>query len=216
MNKKELMAMQNFHNRPKEQNPKNNDKLLWKPGNMLYPVPVAMVSCGASVEEYNIVTIAWTGTICTNPPMCSISVRPERYSYEIIKRTGEFVINLTTANLVRAADWCGVKSGREFDKFKEAGLTPLPARHVKAPLIKESPVNMECVVKEIKPLGSHHLFMAEVVAVHVDGTYYDPKTKYFDMAASRPVCYLHGRYYLVGKDVGTFGFSVRKRPFKKK
>jgi flavin reductase (DIM6/NTAB) family NADH-FMN oxidoreductase RutF len=200
----------------KEHNAKHNSKLLWKPGNMLYPVPVAMVSCGASVEEYNIITIAWTGTICTNPPMCSISVRPERFSYDIIKRTGEFVINLTTADLVRAADWCGVKSGRDFNKFKETGLTPQPARQVKAPLIKESPVNMECVLKEIKPLGSHHLFMAEVLAVHAQGQYYDQKTKYFDLAASRPVCYMHGRYYLVGKEVGTFGFSVRKKPFKKK
>jgi flavin reductase (DIM6/NTAB) family NADH-FMN oxidoreductase RutF len=208
--------MSHFKRYLKEQNKEGDRKLLWKPGNMLYPVPVVMVSCGAEREEYNIVTVAWAGTICTNPPMCSIALRPERHSYSIIKKTGEFVINLTTRQLVGAADWCGVKSGRDFDKFKETGLTALLARHVKAPLIAESPVNMECVVEEIKPLGSHHLFMARVVAVHAAGIYYDPKTKYFDLAASQPVCYLHGRYYLVGKEVGTFGFSVQRKQIRKK
>lgn len=191
--------------------PRIDKKLTWKPGNMLYPVPVVLVSCGASPEEYNMVTVAWAGTICSNPPMCSISLRPERHSYSIIKRTGEFVINLTTRSMVKAVDWCGVKSGRDFDKFKETGLTPRPAQKIKAPLIQESPVNMECVVQEIKPLGSHHVFLARIVAVHAEGRYHDQQTGYFDLAASQPLCYMHGKYYAVGKELGFFGFSVSKK-----
>ena len=143
-------------------------KISWKPGTMIYPLPAIMVSCGSTEEEFNIITIAWTGTICSNPPMCYISVRPNRHSYEIIKKNMEFVINLTTEDLVFATDWCGVKSGKDFNKFKEMNLTPQKAQIVKAPLIAESPVNIECVVKEIKQLGSHDMFIAEVVAINAD------------------------------------------------
>ena len=141
-------------------------KQLWKPGNMLYPLPVVMVSLADRDGRPNIITLAWVGTVCTNPPMVSISVRPERYSYPILKETGEFVINLTTKELAFATDYCGVKSGRDVDKFKEMGLTPIPASEVKAPMIKESPVNIECKVRQILPLGSHDMFLADVVAVH--------------------------------------------------
>ena len=143
-------------------------KELWKPGNMLYPLPVVMVSVADRDGRPNIITVAWAGTVCTNPPMLSISVRPERYSYPILKETGEFVVNLTTRGLAFATDYCGVKSGRDVDKFKELGLTPLKAEHVGAPLIAESPVNIECKVREVLPLGSHHMFLADVVAVHAD------------------------------------------------
>ena len=143
-------------------------KQLWKPGNMLYPLPVVMVSLADRDGRPNIITLAWVGTVCTNPPMVSISVRPERYSYPILKETGEFVINLTTKELAFATDYCGVKSGRDVDKFKEMGLTPIPASEVKAPMIKESPVNIECKVRQILPLGSHDMFLADVVAVHAD------------------------------------------------
>ena len=143
-------------------------KQSWKPGTMIYPVPAVLVSCGATPEEYNLFTVAWTGTVCTNPPMCYISVRPERHSYEIIKRTGEFVINLTTKRLSRATDWCGVRSGRDYDKFSQMGLTASPAAVVAAPVIEESPVAIECRVKQIVPLGSHDMFVADVVNVLVD------------------------------------------------
>ena len=146
-------------------------KQLWKPGNMLYPLPVVMVSLADRDGRPNIITLAWVGTVCTNPPMVSISVRPERYSYPILKETGEFVINLTTKELAFATDYCGVKSGRDVDKFKEMGLTPIPASEVKAPMIKESPVNIECKVRQILPLGSHDMFLADVVAVHADEKY---------------------------------------------
>lgn len=147
-------------------------KQLWKPGNMLYPLPVVMVSLADRDGRPNIITLAWVGTVCTNPPMVSISVRPERYSYPILKETGEFVINLTTKELAFATDYCGVKSGRDVDKFKEMGLTPIPASEVKAPMIKESPVNIECKVRQILPLGSHDMFLADVVAVHADEKIY--------------------------------------------
>ena len=153
-------------------------KQLWKPGNMLYPLPVVMVSLADRDGRPNIITLAWVGTVCTNPPMVSISVRPERYSYPILKETGEFVINLTTKELAFATDYCGVKSGRDVDKFKEMGLTPIPASEVKAPMIKESPVNIECKVRQILPLGSHDMFLADVVAVHADEKYMDEKHKF--------------------------------------
>jgi len=186
-------------------------KILWKPGTMIYPLPAVMVSCGSVPEEYNIITISWTGTICTDPAMCYISVRPERYSYSIIKKTGEFVINLTTKELAFATDWCGVKSGSRYDKFKEMGLTPLPASKVNAPVIKESPVNIECVVKEIKELGSHHMFISEVVAVSADEKYIDNKSSLFKLDEATPLCYLHGKYYETGPLVGKFGYSVEKK-----
>lgn len=185
-------------------------KELWKPGNMLYPLPVVMVSMADKNGKTNIITIAWAGTVCTNPPMVSISVRPERYSYPILKETGEFVINLTTKELAFATDYCGVKSGRDVDKFKEMKLTPLKAKEVKAPLIQESPVNLECRVREILPLGSHHMFLADVAAVHADEKYMDEKHK-FHLEKAEPIVYSHGAYLACGEQIGTFGYSVKKK-----
>lgn len=184
-------------------------KQLWKPGNMLYPLPVVMVSVTDEKGKNNIITIAWAGTICSNPPMVSISVRPERYSYDILKETGEFVINLTTKDLTYATDYCGVKSGRDVDKFKEMNLTALPGKEVKAPLIAESPVNIECKVTQVIPLGSHDMFLAEVVAVHVDEKYMDEKGK-FHLDKAEPIAYSHGDYLATGELLGTFGYSVKK------
>ncbi|MBR4085367.1 MAG: flavin reductase family protein [Lachnospiraceae bacterium] len=184
-------------------------KQLWKPGNMLYPLPVVMVSVADKEGRNNIITIAWAGTICSNPPMVSISVRPERYSYDIIKETGEFVINLTTKDLTYATDYCGVKSGRDVDKFREMGLTALSGKEVKAPLIAESPVNIECKVTQVIPLGSHDMFLAEVVAVHVDEKYMDEKGK-FHLDKAEPIAYSHGDYLATGELLGTFGYSVKK------
>lgn len=185
-------------------------KELWKPGNMLYPLPVVMVSVADRDGRPNIITVAWAGTVCTNPPMLSISVRPERYSYPILKETREFVVNLTTRGLAFATDYCGVKSGRDVDKFKELGLTPLKAEHVGAPLIAESPVNIECKVREVLPLGSHHMFLADVVAVHADEKYMDEKHK-FHLEKAEPIVYSHGAYLVCGEQLGTFGYSVRKK-----
>lgn len=185
-------------------------KEIWKPGNMLYPLPVVMVSMADKDGNNNIITIAWAGTVCTNPPMVSISVRPERYSYPILKETGEFVINLTTKELVFATDYCGVKSGREVDKFKEMKLTPIPASQVKAPMIAESPVNIECRVNRVIPLGSHDMFLADVVAVHADDKYMDEKRK-FHLEKAEPIVYSHGSYLSCGEQLGTFGYSVKKK-----
>ena len=185
-------------------------KTTWKPGTLIYPLPAVLVSAGDSPENYNLLTIAWTGTVCTNPPMCYISVRPERHSYELIKRTGEFVINLTTESLARATDWCGVKSGRDHNKFREMGLTPLPGVEVKAPVVAESPLSIECRVKEIIPLGSHDMFLAEVVNVLVDAKYIDEDDK-LDMAAMNLIAYTHGEYFDVTNPAGFFGWSVRKK-----
>jgi flavin reductase (DIM6/NTAB) family NADH-FMN oxidoreductase RutF len=191
-------------------------KIIWKPGTMIYPLPAVMVSCGSEPDEYNILTISWTGTICTDPPMCYISVRPSRYSYNIIKKNGEFVINLTTGKLAYATDWCGVKSGADHDKFKEMGLTPGTATKIKAPIILESPVNIECIVKEIKELGTHHMFISEVVAVHAEKEFFDEKTGLFRLNDAGLLCYSHGRYYETGKYIGKFGFSVEKKGKSKK
>lgn len=184
-------------------------KQVWKPGTLVYPVPVVLVSCGDG-EKKNILTIAWTGTVCTDPAMTYISVRKERYSYDMIEKTKEFVINLTTESLAFATDYCGVKSGRDVDKAKEMNLTYEPATKVKAPMIKESPVNIECQVKEIKDLGSHVMFLAEVVAVNVDDTYMDETGK-FDMEKCKLIAYSHGEYYKLGEKLGKFGYSVKKR-----
>lgn len=182
----------------------------WKPGNMLYPVPAVMVSCGREGEKPNIVTVAWAGTVCSDPVMVSISVRPERYSYDIIKETREFVINLTTRELTRATDWCGVKSGRDVDKFAEMNLTAGPANHLKyAPVIAESPVNLECRVTEIQELGSHHMFLAEVVGVQVSEKFLDDTGK-FELNATDLVAYSHGEYFVLGEKLGKFGYSVKK------
>ena len=185
-------------------------KELWKPGNMLYPLPVVMVSVADKNGKANIITVAWAGTICSDPPMVSISVRPERYSYQILKDTGEFVINLTTKELTFATDYCGVKSGRNVDKFKDMHLTAMPASIVKAPLIGESPVNIECQVTEVKALGSHDMFMAKVVAVHADEKYMD-ETHKFHLEWSDPITYSHGTYYTCGEKLGTFGYSIKKK-----
>ena len=191
--------------------PKDFKKLLWKPGTMLYPVPAVLVSCGEYAGVRNIITIGWTGVICSDPAMCSVSIRPERFSYQLIRKSGEFAINLTTAAMAKAVDWCGVKSGREFDKFREMKLTPLPAKFIKSPLIGESPINLECRVKEIRELGSHHMFISEILAVHADPVYFNPSSGFFDLAAAEPLCYCHGHYYQMGKHIGKFGFSVEKK-----
>ena len=184
-------------------------KTEWKPGNMLYPLPAVLVSCSADNKD-NVLTIAWAGTVCTNPPMVTISVRPERYSYDMIRSSGEFVINLTTKELVRAVDYCGVKSGREVDKFKEMKLHKSKASKVGCPLIEESPVNIECKVVRVDDLGSHHMFLAEVVAVHVDDSYIDKNGK-FHLSDAEPIVYSHGEYYSLGELLGSFGYSIRKK-----
>ena len=189
-------------------------KIEWKPGNMLYPLPAVMVTVADEEGHDNIITVAWAGTVCTNPPMVSISVRPERYSYKMLCSTGEFVINLTTEKLVYATDYCGVKSGRDVDKFKMTRLTREEASHVGAPMIKESPVSIECRVKEITEYGSHSMFLADVLAVHVDKEYMDEKGK-FDLALANPIVYSHGEYYSLGEKLGTFGYSIKKRRKKK-
>ena len=186
-------------------------KHQWKPGTMIYPLPAVLVSCGSSIEEYNLLTVAWTGTLCTNPPLCYISVRPERYSYEIIKRNMEFVINLTTKEMAYATDWCGVKSGKDYNKFKEMGLTPGKATVVKAPIVEEAPVSIECRVKEIVPLGSHDMFIAEVVNILADDAYLDPETGAFELAKAEPLVYLHGGYFELGDKIGKFGWTVEKK-----
>lgn len=191
-------------------------KQTWKPGNMLYPLPAVMVSTADKAGNSNILTIAWTGTVCTNPPMAYISVRPERYSYHMIRESGEFVINLTTKKLARAADYCGVRSGKDVDKWKECHLTRGTATTLKyAPVIEESPVQIECRVKSIQELGSHHMFLAEVTAVQVDESYMDAKGK-FDLNRTGLIAYSHGEYLDLGKKLGTFGYSVRKKRIKKK
>ena len=186
----------------------------WRPGNMLYPLPAVMVSVADKEGKPNIITVAWAGTVCTNPPMVSISVRPERYSYHCIEETGEFVINLTTKKLTYATDYCGVRSGRDVDKFKEMNLTAVPANKVSAPLIGESPVSLECKVKQTLPLGSHTMFVAEVVSVSVDQAYMD-ENKRFHLDWADPIVYSHGIYYELGKALGKFGYSVAKKKNKK-
>ena len=178
---------------------------------MIYPLPAVMVTCGASEEEWNIITIAWTGTICTNPPMCYISVRPERHSADIIKRHMEFVINLTDASTAFATAWCGVRSGRDYNKFDEMHLTPGKAAIVQAPTIEEAPLSIECRVKEIVSLGSHEMYIAEVVNVIADDRYIDTATGKFELADSDPLVYLHGAYYHLGDKIGKFGWSVEKK-----
>jgi flavin reductase (DIM6/NTAB) family NADH-FMN oxidoreductase RutF len=186
-------------------------KTDFKPGTMIYPVPAVLVSCGEMESEYNLITIAWTGTICSTPPMCYISVRPERHSYQIIKRTGEFVINLTTIEMTKKVDWCGVRSGREFNKFKEVNLTPGPSKLIKAPIVMESPVNIECRVTEIKELGSHHMFLAEVINIQVNEKLINAENGKLNILDSGLVAYVHGNYCVMGKRIGTFGYSVSRK-----
>lgn len=189
---------------------KTMGKKHWKPGNMLNPVPAVMVSVTDKEGKSNIITVAWAGTVCTNPPMVSISVRPSRYSYQILEETGEFVINLTNESLVKACDYCGVVSGRDVDKFAKTGLTPIPMEHVHAMGIDESPVNMECKITEKRELGSHTMFIAEVVGVTVDDQYMDETGK-FHINESGLVMYSHGEYFALGKKLGKFGYSVKKK-----
>ena len=186
------------------------EKEEWKPGNMLYPIPAVMVSCESSEHKANIITIAWAGTVCSSPAMVSISIRKERHSYDIIKESGVFTINLVTKELVKQADYCGVRSGRDIDKFKEMKLTKEPGRKVSAPSIAESPVNIECVVKQIIPLGSHDMFIAEVVGVTVDKKFMDEKGR-FHLNKSGLIVYSHGEYYTLGELLGKFGYSVKKK-----
>ncbi|MBO5412786.1 MAG: flavin reductase family protein [Clostridia bacterium] len=181
----------------------------WKAGTFIYPIPAVMVTSG-DMEKSNIMTVAWTGILNTNPAMCYISVRPERYSYNLIKESGEFVINLTNEKLAYATDWCGVRSGKDFDKFKEMKLTKEKANHVKCPLIKESPVCVECKVKEIRELGSHHLFIAEVLSIDADNQYIDEKGA-FDISKCDLIAYANGGYYSLDKKIGKFGYSVQKK-----
>ncbi|MBN2259922.1 MAG: flavin reductase family protein [Clostridiales bacterium] len=186
------------------------DRIHFKPGTMIYPVPAVMVTCGDNQENFNIITIAWTGTVSTDPPMTYVSIRKSRHSHEIIKNSREFVINLTTENTLKATDFSGVKSGRDINKFSSTGLTPIKGQIVSAPLIKECPVNIECKVKQIIELGSHDMFLAEVVAVNVDPVYMDENNK-FHLEKSKPIAYSHGTYYSLGKALGKFGFSVMKK-----
>ncbi len=187
------------------------DKRVWKPGNMLYPLPAVLVSVGDESGRTNILTVAWTGTICTNPAMVYISVRPERYSYPMLVKSGEFVINLTTSRLARATDYCGVRSGRDVDKWKEMNLhAGKSVSLLHAPVIEESPVNIECKVTEVKKLGSHHMFLAEVGAVQVDEAHFDENDK-FELNKSGLLVYSHGEYLGLGERLGSFGYSVKKK-----
>lgn len=183
----------------------------WKPGTLIYPLPAVLVSSGATTEEYNLFTASWVGTLCTNPPMCYVSIRPERYSYGIIRRNMEFTLNLTTTGMAKATDWCGVRSGRDYDKWRECGLTPHAGVEVLAPYVEESPLCIECKVREIVPLGSHDMFIADVVNILADNKYIDSETGAFDMQRAGLLVYSHGRYYGMGEEIGKFGWSVQKK-----
>ena len=185
-------------------------KQIWKPGNMLYPLPAVLVSVADREGNKNLFTVAWTGTVCSDPPMVSISVRPERYSYHMIEETGEFVINLTTEALAYATDYCGVRSGRDVDKWQVVNLTPISGEHVAAPMVAESPVNLECGVTQKLELGTHHMFLAKVLAVHADERYMDQSGR-FHLNDAKPLVYSHGRYLSVGEEIGSFGYSVQKK-----
>lgn len=186
-------------------------KISWKPGTMIYPLPALLISCGSTPEEYNLFTASWAGTICSDPAMCYVSIRPERHSYEIIRRNMEFVINLTTEELARATDWCGVRSGRDYNKFEEMQLTPGPSEKVSAPIVMEAPLSIECRVKEIVPLGTHDMFIAEVLNVQADSRYLNEETGKWNLDESLPLVYVHGGYYKLGEKIGHFGWSVKKK-----
>lgn len=189
-------------------------RVIWKPGTFIYPLPVVMVSCG-NMEKNNIITVAWTGIINTDKPMCYISIRKERYSYNMIKKSKEFAINLTNKDLAYATDWCGVKTGAKVDKFREMKLTKEKAKFIKCPLIQESPVSIECKVKEIRELGSHDMFMAEILSIDADENYIDEKGA-FDIIKCNLITYANGKYFSLGKQVGKFGYSVAKKKNKKR
>ena len=189
----------------------SGEKTAWKPGTMIYPLPAALISCGATPDEYNVLTASWVGTICSNPPMCYVSIRPERHSHPIIERNMAFVINLTTEELARVTDWCGVRSGKDYDKFAECGLTPVLSDKVAAPYIKEAPLSIECNVREVLHLGSHDMFIADVEGVLADNAYIDAETGAFDMEKAGLLVYSHGHYYKTGEPIGKFGCSVEKK-----
>ncbi len=185
-------------------------KRVWKPGNSIYPLPAVMVSCGRVEDKNaNIITASWTGSINTNPPKAYVSIRKERFSYNLVKEYGDFVINLTTEDLAHATDFCGVRSGRDYNKFKKCNLTPLTSQEVGCPGIEESPINIECKVTDIIELGSHDMFLADIVSVTVDDKYFDENDS-FQFMDSKPICYSHGGYYTLGEFVGRFGYSVKK------
>ncbi|MEI8273877.1 MAG: flavin reductase family protein [Paludibacter sp.] len=186
-------------------------KICWKPGTLIYPLPAALISCGSTPEDYNLFTVSWMGTICSNPPMCYISVRKERHSYNIIKESGEFVINLTNEDLAFAADWCGVRSGKDYNKFAEMKLTAVQGEMVKAPIVLESPLCIECKVKEIIELGSHDMFISDVINVQADSQYIDPETDTFKLSDAKLIAYSHGHYYKLGEEIGKFGWTVQKK-----
>lgn len=186
-------------------------KQNWKPGTMIYPLPAVLVSCGTDTEHSNMLTVAWTGTACTNPPMCYVSIRPERHSYQMIRETMEFTINLTNEPMAKAVDWCGVKSGRDHDKWAETGLTPRAGVAVGCPSIEESPLSIECRVKTVIPLGSHDMFLAEVVNVIADERYIDKESGAFDLASAGLINYTHGQYFTQGSPIGRFGWTVKKK-----
>lgn len=188
----------------------------WKPGTLIYPLPAVMVSCGTTPEEYNIITVSYVGTLCSTPPICYISIPPERHSYEIIKRNMEFVINLTNKDLAKATDWCGIRSGEHNNKFEVMNLTPGNSKVINTPIIDESPISIECKVKEIVPLGSHHVFIADIVNIQADNKYFDPSTGQFDMQKANLIAYAHGNYYELTKHIGKFGWSVEKKKVKTK
>lgn len=186
-------------------------KVTWRPGTMIYPLPAILATVGDNPDNWNMLTVAWTGTICSDPAMCYISVRKERHSYPMLTSGMEFTLNLTTEAMARATDWAGVRSGRDYDKWKETGLTPLPGEKVASPTIAESPLSIECRVKEAIDLGSHTMFLADVLCVRADSQYIDEETGEFRLADSKPLVYLHGAYFGLGDFIGRFGFSVRKK-----
>ncbi len=187
------------------------EKKVWRPGTMIYPLPAVLVGCGSSPEDYNLITVAWVGTICSDPAMCYISVRKERHSYGLIKENMEFTLNLTSVEMARATDWCGVRSGRDYRKFEETGLTPRKGTMVLAPYVAESPMSIECRVKEIIPLGTHDMFISDVLCTLADERFLDPESGAFDMGAAGLLAYAHGNYYELGNSVGKFGWSVQKK-----
>ena len=188
-----------------------DNKEIWRPGNMIYPLPAMMVSCGATPDEYNVFTASWVGTICSDPAMCFVSIRQSRHSYEIVKRNMAFTLNLTNEDLARATDWCGVRSGRDYNKFAEMNLTPVKGVKVDAPYINEAPMSIECRVKQIIHLGTHDMFIADVMNVLADKRFIDPQTGEFDLKKANLIAYSHGEYFKLGEKIGNFGWSVKKK-----
>ena len=188
-----------------------DNKEIWRPGNMIYPLPAIMVSCGATPDEYNVFTASWVGTICSDPAMCFVSIRQSRHSYEIVKRNMAFTLNLTNEDLARATDWCGVRSGRDYNKFAEMNLTPMKGIKVDAPYINEAPMSIECRVKQIIHLGTHDMFIADVMNVLADKRFIDPQTGEFDLKKANLIAYSHGEYFKLGEKIGNFGWSVKKK-----